>query len=381
VSVAELLEGKRVCVCGGSGGVGKTTTSAAIALGMAARGAKVAVVTIDPAKRLANALGLEELQNEPCRVEPERLSAAGLEIRGELWAMMLDPKRTFDELIERIAPTPQRAAEIKANRVYGELSTAVSGSQEFTAIAKLYDLDLAGEFDLLVLDTPPSRNAMDFLDAPGRLTSFLEGRALKAFLRPTGIGMRVLGRGTAPLLAGLRRITGVDLLNDLATFFQLLGGMTEDFRLRAAQVEKMLKSSSTAFVLVTTAQSGPIEEAIWFRRTLEQSGLPFAGVVVNRMHHDMLGDQEPDDVGELLADELGSELASRVAENLHDYHVLARRDEHNVVRLESELGGGPLLLVPYLDDDVHDIEGLLRMHSYLFASQSERQRMIAKVVA
>jgi anion-transporting ArsA/GET3 family ATPase len=143
----------------------------------------------------------------------------------------------------------------------------------------------------------------------------------------------------------------------------------------------MLKSTSTAFVLVTTAQSGPIEEAIWFRRTLEQSGLPFAGVVVNRMHHDMLGDQEPDDVGELLADELGSELASRVAENLHDYHVLARRDEHNVVRLESELGGGPLLLVPYLDDDVHDIEGLLRMHRYLFASQSERQRMIAKVVA
>ena len=165
MSVGELLEGKRVCVCGGSGGVGKTTTSAAVALGMAARGAKVAVVTIDPAKRLANALGLDELDNEPRRVD--RVASTGqVEMEGELWAMMLDPKRTFDELIERIAPDPGRAEEIKANRIYRELSTAVSGSQEFTAVAKLYELDRDGDFDLLVLDTPPSRNALDFLDAP-----------------------------------------------------------------------------------------------------------------------------------------------------------------------------------------------------------------------
>lgn len=381
MSIAELLEGKRVCVCGGSGGVGKTTTSAAIALGMAARGAKVAVVTIDPAKRLANALGLEELQNEPRRVGAERLASAGLEIQGELWAMMLDPKRTFDELIDRIAPDAERAAEIKANRVYKELSTAVSGSQEFTAIAKLYDLDDEGQFDLLVLDTPPSRNAMDFLDAPGRLTSFLEGRALKAFMRPTGLGMRVLGRGAMPLLAALRRVTGVDLLTDLSTFFQLLGGMTNDFSLRAAQVEKMLKAETTAFLLVTSAQREPIDEAIWFRRTLQEGGLPFSGVVVNRVHHDLLGDNEPDDVADELDEVLGSELAARVAENLHDYHVLARRDAHNVARLADELGDSPVLLVPHLDDDVHDIEGLLRMHRYLFASDDERERLISNVVA
>ena len=186
MSVSDLLEGKRVCVCGGSGGVGKTTTSAAVALGMAAEGAKVAVVTIDPARRLANALGLQELENEPRRVEPERLARAGNSFEGELWAMMLDPKRTFDELIERVAADPERAEEIKRNRVYHQLSTAVSGSQEFTAVAKLYELDRDGDFDLLVLDTPPSRNALDFLDAPGRLTSFLEGRAMKAFIRPTG---------------------------------------------------------------------------------------------------------------------------------------------------------------------------------------------------
>jgi anion-transporting ArsA/GET3 family ATPase len=381
VSVAELLEGKRVCVCCGSGGVGKTTTSAAIALGMAARGAKVAVVTIDPAQRLANALGLEKLHNDPSRIEPERLAAAGLELDGELWAMTLDPKQTFDELIERIAPDAERAAEIKANRVYRELSTAVSGSQEFTAIAKLYDLDQEDRFDLLVLDTPPSRNALDFLDAPGRLTSFLEGRALKAFLRPTGVGMRIMGRGAAPVLAALRRVTGVDLLADLATFFQLLGDMTDDFSARAERVEGMLKASTTAFLLVTSAQREAVDEALWFHRTLEQSALPFAGVIVNRVHHDMLGEHEPDDLASLLELDLGAELAELVAANLHDYHVLAWRDERNAALLSEALGGRSLLLVPHLDDDVHDIEGLLRMHRYLFASEAERRRLIAEVVA
>jgi anion-transporting ArsA/GET3 family ATPase len=381
VSVADLLEGKRVCVCGGSGGVGKTTTSAAVALGMAARGAKVAVVTIDPAKRLANALGLHELQNEPRRVAPRRLAAAGIEGDGELWAMMLDPKRTFDELIERIAPEPGRADEIKANRVYRELSTAVSGSQEFTAVAKLYELDREGDFDLLVLDTPPSRNALDFLDAPGRLTSFLEGRALKAFIRPTGLGMRVLGRGAAPFLGALRRVTGVDLLTDLSTFFGLLGDMTNDFSERARAVEQMMRAPTTAFVLVTSAQRSAIDEAIWFRRTLHDSGLPFAGVIVNRVHHDLLGDAEPEDLRAALGDQLPDGLADRVAENFTDYHVLARRDARNIDRLGDELEDRPLLLVPHLDDDVHDVEGLLRVGRFLFASQADRERMIAEVVA
>jgi anion-transporting ArsA/GET3 family ATPase len=380
VSVAKLLEGKRVCVCGGSGGVGKTTTSAAIALGMAAQGAKVAVVTIDPAKRLANALGLQKLENEPRRVEPKRL-AGQIEVKGELWAMMLDPKRTFDELIERIAPDPGRAEEIKANRVYRELSTAVSGSQEFTAVAKLYELDRDGDFDLLVLDTPPSRNALDFLDAPGRLTSFLEGRALKTFIRPTGLGMRVLGRGAAPLLGALRRVTGVDLLSDLSTFFQLLGGMTDDFSERAAQVERMLKAPTTAFVLVTSAQRAAIEEAIWFRRTLSESGLPFAGVIVNRVHHDVLGDADDAELEAALGSELSAKLAARVAENFHDYHVLARRDQIGVEQLRDELEGRPLLLVPHLDDDVHDIDGLLKVHRFLFATADERERLIADVIS
>jgi anion-transporting ArsA/GET3 family ATPase len=381
VNVPEMLAGKRVCVCAGSGGVGKTTTSAAIALGMAARGAKVAVVTIDPAKRLANALGLEQLENEPRRVDPARLASRTLEVKGELWAMMLDPKRTFDELIERIAPDPARAEEIKANRVYRELSTAVSGSQELTAIAKLYELDQENEFDLLVLDTPPSRNALEFLDAPGRLNSFLEGRALKAFLRPTGVGMRVLGRSALPLLAGVRRITGVDLITDLTTFFTLLGDMTSDFAQRAAQVERLLRADTTTFLLVTSATADSTDEAIWFARRLKTDGLPFGGVVVNRVHHDLLGDSDPGHVRSALTRALPGGLASRVAENFDDYHVLARRDDHNLTRLAAEIDDRRLLLVPQLDDDVHDLEGLLRVHRYLFASQRERERLIADLVA
>ena len=381
MNVAEMLEGKRVCVCAGSGGVGKTTTSAAIALGMAARGAKVAVVTIDPANRLANALGLEQLENEPRRVEPDRLASGPIEVKGELWAMMLDPKRTFDELIDRIAPDSGRAEEIKANRVYRELSTAVSGSQELTAIAKLYELDQESEFDLLVLDTPPSRNALEFLDAPGRLNSFLEGKALKAFLRPTGLGVRALGRGALPLLGGLRKITGLDLITDLTVFFQLLGDMTNDFSQRAAQVEQLLRADTTAFLLVTSATRDAVDEAIWFGERLASDGLPFAGVIVNRVHHDLLGDREPRELSAALARTLNPSLAGRVADNFRDYHVLATRDDHNLSRLAKQLAARRLLLVPQLDDDVHDIEGLARVHQYLFASQAERERLIDDLVA
>jgi anion-transporting ArsA/GET3 family ATPase len=381
MNIPELLEGKRVCVCAGAGGVGKTTTSAVVGLGMAAQGLRVAVVTIDPARRLANALGLEELENRPRQVPPERLRAHGLEIKGELWAMMLDPKRTFDELIERLASTPQRAEEIKANRVYRELSTAVSGSQEFTAVSKLYELTQENDFDLLVLDTPPSRSALDFFDAPGRLTSFLEGRALKAFVRPTGLGIRVLGAGAAPLLGGLRRITGIDLIADLTTFFGLLGDMTENFTARAREVERLLHAPETAFLLVTSAQREPIDEGIWFRRTLRSSGLPFAGVVVNRFHHDLGESLGSGEMRDGLSELLPEALAEQVAENWWDYHVLASRDQANVERLAGELEGEPLLLVPQLDDDVHDVNGLVRVHRYLFASDAERARLIEDVVA
>src|SRR3954469_21480278 len=178
-SVEPLLAGRRIVICAGPGGVGKTTTAAALGMGMAERGLRVAVVTIDPARRLATSLGLEEPGNEPRLVDPERFTGHGVEIEGELWAMMLDAKRTFDGLIERLAPDARTRDEVFANRIYQQLSSAVAGSQEFTAIAQLYELDQEGGYDLLVLDTPPSRNALDFLEAPGRLTRFFGGRAVR----------------------------------------------------------------------------------------------------------------------------------------------------------------------------------------------------------
>src|SRR3954471_8610558 len=205
--LTSLLDGRRIVICAGSGGVGKTTTAAAVALGLAERGLRVAVVTIDPARRLANSLGLETLGNDPVRIDPERLSADGLEVRGKLWAMMLDAKRTFDALIERLAPDERTRDEVFANRIYQQLSSAVAGSQEFTAIAKLYELDQEGDWDLLVLDTPPSRNALDFLDAPQRLKGFFGGRAVRMFLRPAGLSGKLLGRGTGMVFSVLKKLT------------------------------------------------------------------------------------------------------------------------------------------------------------------------------
>lgn len=371
MTLSEALHGKNVVVVCGAGGVGKTSISAALALALAAD-QKAIVVTIDPARRLASALGLDGLGHAESEVPLPS---------GSLHAAMLDMKTAWDELVDRHAPNPQTAGHIKSNVLYQGLSEHFVGSQGYMAMERLADLYDRGAYDVIVVDTPPTRSALDFLDAPGRLTSFLEGRALRAFMRPTGVGMRVLGRGATPLLAALRRITGVDLLADLSTFFQLLGGMTDDFSARAHQVQHMLTAPSTAFLLITSAQTGPIEEAIWFRRTLEESGLPFEGVVVNRVHHDLLGDAEPGALDAALIDELGGDLAERVAENVRDYHVLARRDAANIARLEAELDGRPLLLVPQLDDDVHDIAGLLKVHRYLFASDPERARLIADVVA
>ena len=379
MNVPELLAGKRICVCAGSGGVGKTTTSAVVALGMAARGLRVCVITIDPARRLANALGLAELGNEPRRVDAGRFAEAGLEVRGELWAMMLDPKRTFDDLIEASAPSAERAEAIKANGIYQQLSSAVAGSQEFTAVSKLYELAASQAFDLLVLDTPPARNALDFIDAPRRLTGFLEGRALQVLLRPTGFGMRLLGAGAAPLLGGLKRVTGVDLISDITTFFGLLGPMTSVFSERARSVEALLRSAETAFVLVASAQATSIDEALWFRETLADGGLPFAGVVVNRFHHDLAGDIETTALTAQLDGD--GALADRVVANFADYHRLAARDTLSLSRLTGRLNGEPVLTVPQFDGEIHDVAGLVRVHAYLFGSEEQRERLIAALVA
>ena len=365
--LAKRLRSKRVCICVGAGGVGKTTTSAALALGLAARGQKVAVVTIDPAERLASALGLGELSGEPRRIDAALLAEHDVQCTGELWAMMLDSKRTFDEIVTRLAPGETELQEILANPIYRELSTAVSGSQELSAMAKLYELRHEHDFDVIVLDTPPSRNAIDFLETPSRLLGFLEGRALKVFLTPGGFAARVFGRSTGIVFAIFARVTGVDMLSDLSTFFRSLSGILDGFGERTRGVAELLRDEQTTFLLVTSPEPEPAREIEYLAERLEQRGMARGALIVNRVHFDGLGGYSLEQVEELLEPELGARLATRVASNLADFDVLARRDRETVARLSRELSEPHPILVPHLDEDVYDLGGLARLAESLFS--------------
>ncbi len=216
--------------------------------------------------------------------------------------MMLDAKQTFDEVVREHAPDDETRERILSNRIYQQLSSALAGSQEYMAMEKLYEIHAEDRYDLLVLDTPPSRNALDFLDAPNRLLQFIDGRALQVFMKPTGIGMRVFGRGASMMFSILRRITGVDLLEDLAEFFQAFSGMVGGFRERARRVNELLADPTTSFLVVCGPQGEPITEAVYFHRKLEQAEMPFGGVIVNKVHYE----------GELddgAGDQIRSELA------------------------------------------------------------------------
>ena len=376
--VEEILAEKRICICAGSGGVGKTTTSAAIAAGMAADGLRVCVLTIDPAKRLADSLGLRELTNEARQVDPELLREQGIEMHGELWAMMLDAKATFDEVVRRNAPDAESRDRVLNNRIYNQISNALAGSQEYMAMEKLYELHEEERFDLLVLDTPPSRNALDFLDAPRRLTQFIEGRSLRVFMKPTGLAARVAGRGASVALSVMKRLLGFDLLDELSEFFTAFSGMVEGFQERARKVNELLADPATCFLVVCGPQGEPISEAVYFHGKLMDADLPFGGVIVNKVN--VLAEDEdgaPGSDGEraehLEADltaALGDDrLASRVAANFSDYRALAERDDRNIRALADELETDCVIRVPYLDEDVHDLAGLAQVNRHLFGTR------------
>jgi anion-transporting ArsA/GET3 family ATPase len=363
--LADRLAGSSVIVTLGAGGVGKTTTSAALALGLALRGGRIAVVTIDPARRLASALGLQELSGEPRRIDTEALTAGGRQMKGELWAMMLDTKGTFDAVVEQLSPDRAALDEIMANPVYRELSTAVSGSQELSAVAKLYELYEQHDFDVIVLDTPPSRNALDFLDAPGRLLGFLEGRALQVFLSPGGLTARLFGRGTALVFSIFARVTGVDMLSELSRFFRSLSGILEGFGERTRAVQKLLRSEQAGYLIVTSPEPEPVSEARFLADRLRETGIGVPELVVNRVHFDGLDGNDPEHLAETLAEDLGADLARRVASNLADFDVLVRRDEETVRELTELLDGGEPTLVGHLDEEVQDLLGLARIAEQL----------------
>jgi len=266
-----------------------------------------------------------------------------------------------------LAPDEHVREEILANPVYRELSSAVAGSQELGAIAKLYELRHEHDFDVIVLDTPPSRNAVDFLEAPTRLLGFLEGRALKVFLAPGGLAARLFGRSTSLAFAIFARVTGVDMLAELSHFFRSLSRVIDGFGDRTRSVASLLRDPSTAFMLVTSPERGPAHEAIYLADRLAASGMSWEGVIVNRVHFDGLAGRTVEDVHMLLAADLGSRLASRVAANLADFDVLVQRDRETVARLSLELGETDPILVPHLDADIRDLGGLARLAQHLFA--------------
>jgi anion-transporting ArsA/GET3 family ATPase len=368
VSLAERLADMRVCVCVGPGGVGKTTTAAALALGLARRGQRVAVLTIDPAKRLANALGLQELGGEPHLVDPQALAASGAELGpgGELWALTLDVKGTFDALIAGLAVDGRAREEIYANRIYQQLSSAIAGSQEFTAVARLYELARDERFDVIVLDTPPSRNALDFLDAPARLGQFFDGRALKVFLAPGGLAARLFGRGTGIVLGMFARVTGIDLMGDISTFFRTLSsGINEGFGERARGIGVLLRDPATTFAVVSSPEPEPAREAMYLAGELRRAGMQRSALIVNRVHALGLHGHTVVEVQALLAQELGTELAGRVAGNLADFDVLSERDRETVAALSTTLEDGDPILVPHLHE-VSDLRGLVEVERHLF---------------
>jgi anion-transporting ArsA/GET3 family ATPase len=358
-SLDRAVQRAEILVATGAGGVGKTTTAAAIGLAGARAGRRTLVMTIDPARRLAQALGLAELASEPQQVHVEG--------SGELWAMMLDMASTFDALIDRHATTPEHAAGIKANRIYQTLSSTLSGTQEYMAMEKLHELHDAGDWDLLVIDTPPTRNALDFLDAPKRMTSFLEGRLLRVLLKPAlsaGKGyLKFVGAGATAFMKVAGKVTGMDLLNDLADFFRNFEGMYEGFKERADEVLDLLQQPTSQFVVVTSPQPPPLREARFFLDRLEQEGLHLAGVVVNRLT------PEPDvaasvddlrDAARRLEDASGSD-ARVVADGLRllaDLAGLAGRERRDVNAALFGRKITALVEVPLLRSDVHDLAGL-----------------------
>src|SRR4029077_14196742 len=236
---------------------------------------------------------------------------------GELWAMMLDAKATFDELIARQAPDEESRDRVLENRIYQQISNALAGSQEYMAMEKLFELHTEGRFDLLVLPPPPPRNALDFLDAPRRLTQFIEGRSLRVFMRPTGLAAGGCARGASVALGVLKRIVGFDLLADLAEFFNAFSGMVDGFQARAKRVNSLLRDSRTCFLVVCGPQGEPVDEAVYFHRKLVEAKLPFGGVIVNKVHYpaeQLHGDGT--DLTGALSEKLNSEeLAQRVADN------------------------------------------------------------------
>jgi anion-transporting ArsA/GET3 family ATPase len=361
-----LDPGTRIVVCCGSGGVGKTTTAAAIGLRAAESGRSVVVLTIDPARRLAQSMGLTRLDNTPRAV-------AGVDLAkgGELHAMMLDMKRTFDEIVSAHS-TPERAEQIFANPFYQSLSSSFAGTQEYMAMEKLSQLRALDEWDLIVVDTPPSRSALDFLDAPKRLGRFLDGRMLRLLLAPARTGGRayfkVVSASFGLFTRVLTRIIGTDVLRDLSAFVGALETMFGGFRERAQKTYELLKTPGTAFVVVASPEPDALREASYFVDRLSAESMPLAGMVLNRMRSTgapKLSAERAEVAADAL-DESGEHELTAAVLRVHAARARsAARDRRMRDRFTSAHPEVPIVEVPALATDVHDLDALRRVGAAL----------------
>jgi anion-transporting ArsA/GET3 family ATPase len=363
-AVADLAGERHILVCCGSGGVGKTTTAAALALEGARRGRNTVVVTVDPARRLANALGLDALSHTASEIDPKLWDPEGEAAPGgRLSALMLDSKSTFDELVLKYAADTEQGDRILENRFYRNISSALSGTQEYMATEKLHELHEEGGWDLIVVDTPPTRHALDFIEAPARLTRLLDNRLFRLVMAPTRASFKVANLALVTFFRTVAKVIGSEVVEDLVAFFQAFEGMEDGFRQRARKVTQLLGDRSTAFVLITSPSRDAISEAGFFSRRLREGGLAIDGLVVNRIHP-TFGADHPQGVRARSVALAGSELGE-LYENLADFSELAGRERRQLAGLEEAVGDVPVVRVPLLPSEVCDFTGLLAVGRHL----------------
>jgi len=394
VTPEEIVDGRRIVVCVGSGGVGKTTISASLALGGARRGRRVLVLTIDPAKRLADALGVRSLGNAPRAISREVLDRLGVPPEGRLSAMMLDMKRTFDDLVERFAEDEVVRNRILENPIYQHASDALAGSAEYSAMEKVFELSEREDFDLIVLDTPPSQHALDFLEAPQRLLEFLDSRLVHLLLHPAfaagRFGFRLFQRSAHQVFKALERVSGISFLEDISEFLLAFEGMSEGFRERAGQVQALLSGPESAFVLAAGPADESVAHATAFLDRLEESGAVVAGVVMNRLRMWPAAEVKLPQksqrqaavasLAEALAEKQETQGDTRRAAQaalsvLDGYASMVQQDRAatSPLRERARRNGYFWRPVPELPRDVHDLDGLARIASFVFETGGEEE--------
>lgn len=364
-SMADVVRDSRIIVCCGSGGVGKTTSAAALALAAAESGRKVVLITIDPAKRLADALGLQGLTNDP---SPIPIDGTAVDGAGGLWAMMLDARATFDAVIRQQARNEAQVRRILENPFYDNVASKLSGSQEYMAAEKLYELSNDDRFDLVVVDTPPTREALDFLEAPQKLMNFLDHRVYRWLIAPARSGLKIVNIAAQPILRTIGRVIGADVLADAINFFQAFEGIESGFRDRAESVQKLLKSEVTKYLVVASPRRDTVDEAIYFSRQLRSAGMAVTGLIVNRLQPLFgSGTAEEAESAARAAQDRGETDLAVLHRNLAHLRRISEAEEDAIAPLLSFAANSVISRVYQRSEDVHDIGAIRNLGRDLVA--------------